>query len=191
MRIGIALGSNLGDRLANLRAARQAINSLASQLADPCGSPHLDRSAPAGSVVALAADKSCTLVSSVYETEPVGCEPGAGKFLNAVLEIDYDEDPTELLEMLIRVEESLGRNRHHRRNAPRKIDIDLLYAGGLVINNEQLQLPHPRMLQRPFVLQPLTDIRPDLILPNQTRSVSELLAQFPDSTRVSCFAEYW
>lgn len=165
MRIGIALGSNLGDRLENLRTARNAIAGFA-----------LDRS---------------MRVSRVYETEPVNCEPGAGKFLNAVLEIEYDGDPSELLEKLIRLEESLGRDRNHARNVSRKIDIDLLYADELVINNERLQLPHPRMHERRFVLQPLADIRPDLVLPNQTKPVSDLLAQIQDSTKVSCFAEDW
>jgi 2-amino-4-hydroxy-6-hydroxymethyldihydropteridine diphosphokinase len=165
MRIGIALGSNLGDRLENLRTARNAIAGFA-----------LDRSMP---------------VSRVYETEPVNCEPGAGKFLNAVLEIEYDGDPSELLDKLIRVEESLGRDRNHARNISRKIDIDLLYADELVISNERLQLPHPRMHERKFVLQPLADICPDLVLPNQTKPVSDLLAQIQDSTKVSCFAEDW
>ena len=165
MRIGIALGSNLGDRLENLRTARNAIAGFA-----------LDRS---------------MRVSRVYETEPVNCEPGAGKFLNGVLEIEYDGDPSELLEKLIRLEESLGRDRNHARNVSRKIDIDLLYADELVINNERLQLPHPRMHERRFVLQPLADIRPDLVLPNQTKAVSDLLAQIQDSTKVSCFAEDW
>jgi 2-amino-4-hydroxy-6-hydroxymethyldihydropteridine diphosphokinase len=165
MRIGIALGSNLGDRLENLRTARNAIAGFA-----------LDRS---------------MRVSRVYETEPVNCEPGAGKFLNAVLEIEYDGDPSELLEKVIRVEESLGRDRNHARNISRKIDIDLLYADELVINNERLQLPHPRMHERRFVLQPLADICPDLVLPNQTKAVSDLLAQIQDSTKVSCFAEDW
>jgi 2-amino-4-hydroxy-6-hydroxymethyldihydropteridine diphosphokinase len=165
MRIGIALGSNLGDRMANLRAAREAI-------------------------VDLAADKS-VLASRVYETEPIGCEPGAGKFLNAVLEIEFDGDPSELLETLIRVEESLGRNRNHARNLSRRIDIDLLYADDLVIRNERLQLPHPLLHQRKFVLEPLADIRPELILPDQKKPVSELLAQIKDSTKVSCFAENW
>jgi len=165
MRIGIALGSNLGDRMANLRAARKSI---------------LD----------LAADKSL-LASRVYETEPVGCEPGAGKFLNAILEIEFDGDPSELLEKLIRIEESLGRDRDHARNVSRKIDIDLLYADELVINNEHLQLPHPRLPERKFVLQPLADIRPELILPDQKKPVRELLAQIKDSTKVSCFAENW
>lgn len=166
MRIGVALGSNLGDRLANLRAAREAI-------ADLTGA------------------KGSVLVSPVYETEPVGCEPGAGKFFNAVLEIEYNGDPTDLLQKLIRIEESLGRDRNHARNVSRKIDIDLLYAGELNVENEQLQLPHPRLHLRKFVLQPLADIRPELILPNQTKTVRELLAQTGDSTKVTCLAEKW
>ncbi len=166
MRIGVALGSNLGDRLANLRAARKAI-------ADLTGA------------------KGSVLESPVYETEPVGCEPGAGKFLNAVLEIDYNGDPTDLLQKLIRIEESLGRDRNHARNVSRKIDIDLLYASELNVENEQLQLPHPRLHLRKFVLQPLADFRPELILPNQTKTVRELLAQTGDSTKVTCFAEKW
>jgi 2-amino-4-hydroxy-6-hydroxymethyldihydropteridine diphosphokinase len=60
-----------------------------------------------------------------------------------------------------------------------------------VINNEHLQLPHPRLPERKFVLQPLADIRPELILPDQKKPVSELLAQIKDSTKVSCFAENW
>jgi 2-amino-4-hydroxy-6-hydroxymethyldihydropteridine diphosphokinase len=166
MRIGIALGSNLGDRLANLQAARTAI-------AD------------------LAVDKSSVLASLVYETEPIGCEPGAGKFLNAVLEIEYDGDPTELLKKAIGIEESLGRDRRHAKNVSRKIDIDLLYADDLNVTSEELQLPHPRLHQRKFVLQPLTDIRPDLVLPNQTRVIRELLAQSQDSTKMTCFAKEW
>lgn len=165
MRIGIALGSNLGDRLANLSVARKGI-------------------------VDLVGGKALRM-SPVYETEAIGCEPGAGKFLNAVLEIEYDGDPTELLEELIGVEESLGRDRDHARNVSRKIDIDLLYANDLVINNERLQLPHPRMHSRKFVLQPLADIRSELILPNQTRTIRELLAQIQDSTKVIRFAEKW
>ena len=166
MRIGVALGSNLGDRLANLRAARKAITDLTGA-------------------------KGSVLESPVYETEPVGCEPGAGKFLNAVLEIEYNGDPTDLLQKLIRIEESLGRDRNHARNVSRKMDIDLLYASELNVENEQLQLPHPRLHLRKFVLQPLADFRPELILPNQTKTVRELLAQTGDSTKVTCFAEKW
>jgi 2-amino-4-hydroxy-6-hydroxymethyldihydropteridine diphosphokinase len=166
MRTGIALGSNLGDRMANLRAARQAIVDLASVTTPVLSSP-------------------------VYETEPVGCEPGAGKFLNAVLEIEYDGDPSELLEQLVRVEESLGRERDHAKNVSRKIDIDLLFADDLSVENERLQLPHPRMHLRKFVLQPLADIRPDLLLSDQRKTARELLAQIEDSTKVIRFAEKW
>ena len=176
MRTGIALGSNLGDRMANLRAARKEIVDLVRQRTDSPGRANV---------------KSPMRSSPIYETEPVDCEPDAGKFLNAVLEIDYDGDPSELLEQLIRVEESLGRKRDHARNVSRKIDIDLLYADDLNVNNERLQLPHPRLHQRKFVLQPLADIRPDLTLPNQTKTVRELLAQIEDSTKVICFAEKW
>jgi 2-amino-4-hydroxy-6-hydroxymethyldihydropteridine diphosphokinase len=165
MRIGIALGSNLGDRLANLRAARKAVAGLV--------------------------DDKTLLVSPVYETDAIGCEPGAGKFLNAVLELEFDGDPTELLEELIGVEESFGRNRNHSRNVSRKIDIDLLYADGLNVQNERLQLPHPRLHLRKFVLQPLANIRPDLVLPNQTTTVRELLAQIQDSTKVIRLEEKW
>src|SRR5947209_9026882 len=124
------------------------------------------------------------LVSRVYESEAVGCEPGAGKFLNAVLEIEYGGDPTDLLQEVIRIEESLGRDRNHPRNVSRKIDIDLLYADGLNVGNERLQLPHPRLHLRKFVLQPVADVQPSLILPNQTKTVGELLAQIEDSTKV-------
>ena len=176
MRTGIALGSNLGDRMANLRAARKEIVDLVRQRTDSPGRANV---------------KSPMRSSPIYETEPVDCEPDAGKFLNAVLEIEYDGDPSELLEQLVRVEESLGRKRDHTRNISRKIDIDLLYADDLNVNNERLQLPHPRLDQRKFVLQPLADIRPDLTLPNQTKTVRELLAQIEDSTKVICFAEKW
>lgn len=165
MRIGIALGSNLGDRLTNLRAARQRI-------------------------VDVVGNKPA-LVSPIYETEPGGCEPGAGKFLNAVMEIEHAGDPTDLLDKLIRVEESLGRKRDHARNLSRTIDIDLLYADDLVVRNERLQLPHPRLHTRKFVLQPLADLRPHLVLPGQSKTVSQLLAQTEDSTKVICFADEW
>lgn len=165
MRVGIALGSNLGDRIANLRAAKKAI-------------------------IDLVGGKSLR-GSPVYETEPVDCEPGAPKFLNAVLEIEYDGDPTELLEHMIRIEESLGRKRDHGSNVSRKIDIDLLYADDLSVQNERLRLPHPRMQTRRFVLCPLADIRPELILPGQMKSVRQLLAELKDSVTVIRFAEDW
>src|SRR5436190_8482875 len=150
MRTAVALGSNLRDRLGNLHAAREAILELSNV------SPLI-------------------VSSAVYETEPVDCEPGAGKFLNAVVEFEYEGDPASLLEHLIRIEEALGRKRDHSKNVSRTIDIDLLYCGGQQIDNGRLQLPHPRMHVRKFVLQPLADIGPNLILPGQEKNVSELL----------------
>jgi 2-amino-4-hydroxy-6-hydroxymethyldihydropteridine diphosphokinase len=166
MRTAVALGSNLGDRLENLRAARNAI-------------------------VGLAKVKSPIVSSATYETEPVDCEPGAAKFLNAVVEFEYQGDPTTLLKQLIRIEEALGRRRDHPKNASRTIDIDLLYCDDRKIDAERLKLPHPRIHKRKFVLQPLLDIRPDLVLPGQTKTVSELLRQLTGSGEVVRFKNNW
>jgi len=166
MRTAVALGSNLGDRLGNLRAARQAILSL-SNVNPPI------------------------LSSPIYETEPIGCEQGAEKFLNAVVEFDYEGDPANLLEQFIRIEEALGRTRDHPKNVSRTIDIDLLYCGDHNIENERLQLPHPRMHLRKFVLQPLADIRPELVLSGQKKTVSESLRELGKSSEVLRFADEW
>ena len=166
MRTAVALGSNIGDRLENLRAARKAI-------------------------LALATVKQPILSSAVYETEPVGCEPGAGKFLNAVVEFEYQGDPACLLEQLIRIEEALGRKRDHLRSVSRTIDIDLLYCGDQRITHERLQLPHPRLHLRTFVLRPLADIRPDLTLPDRKKSILELVAEVEQAGDVVRFAEEW
>ncbi|HET6886485.1 MAG TPA: 2-amino-4-hydroxy-6-hydroxymethyldihydropteridine diphosphokinase [Candidatus Udaeobacter sp.] len=166
MRTAVALGSNLGDPLENLRAARRQIIEL-------------DKVQPP------------ILSSGIYETKPVDCERGASKFLNAVVEFDYEGDAVQLLEQLVRIEESLGRKRDHQKNVSRTIDIDLLYCGDRQIDNERLQLPHPRMHLRKFVLQPLTDIRPDLILPGQTRTIADLLAELEDCGGVVSLASYW
>ena len=166
MRTAVALGSNIGDRLETLRAARKAILDLANV-------------------------KAPILSSAVYETEPVGCEPGAGKFLNAVVEFEYRDEPARLLEQLIEIEEALGRKRDHRPNVSRTIDIDLLYCGDQRIDDERLQLPHARLHLREFVLRPLADIRPDLLLPGQKKTIRELLAEVEQSGDVIRFAEQW
>ena len=166
MRTGVALGSNIGDRATNLKLARTAIAKIPGVT-------------------------SPLLSSSVYETDPVGCEPGAGKFLNAVVDFDYRGHLAGLLEELIRIEESLGRKRDHARSISRQIDLDLLYSGDATIDSEELRLPHPRISGREFVLRPLADIRPDLVLPGQTKAVSELLAEFPESDKVVPSKQVW
>ena len=166
MRTAVGLGSNLGDKLNNLRVARDAI-------------------------VRLAAVSPPVVVSPLYETEPVDCEPGAGKFLNAVMEFDCESRPADLWEELDRIEQSLGRRREDGRNISRTIDIDLLYCGEEKIQSERLQVPHPRMHERRFVLQPLADIRPELVLPGQTKSVRELLARLQESPKVIRLMDRW
>jgi 2-amino-4-hydroxy-6-hydroxymethyldihydropteridine diphosphokinase len=166
MRTAVALGSNIGDRLENLRVARKAIFDLANV-------------------------NPTILSSAVYETEPVACEPGAAKFLNAVVEFEYEGDPARLLEQLIQIEEASGRKRDHPRNFSRTIDIDLLYCGDQQINDERLQLPHPRLHLREFVLRPLADISPDLMLASQKKTIRELLAEVEQSGEVIRFAQEW
>jgi 2-amino-4-hydroxy-6-hydroxymethyldihydropteridine diphosphokinase len=154
MRAGVALGSNLGERLANLRNARREIASMSGTL------PPLRSSA-------------------IYETEPVDCEKGAAKFFNAVVEFGYSGPPVELRRELAAIERTLGRPATHERNVSRPIDLDLLYFGELVLETEELRLPHPRVVDREFVLRPLADIRPDLVLPKQREAVSVLLLRLP------------
>jgi len=166
MRTAVALGSNLGDRLENLRSARRQI-------------------------IEVADVRSPVFSAGIYETEPVDCEPGASKFLNTVIEFDFEGDPLQLLKQLARIEESLGRKRDHPKNVSRRIDIDLLYCGDQQIDNERLQLPHPRMHLRKFVLQPLADIRGDLILPNQRKTVRELLPKSDESGETVRLMNEW
>ncbi len=153
-RAGISLGSNLCNRRANLRAAVDQLRKIAS-------SGELFLEAP------------------VYETEPVDCPAGSQAFLNSVVEIGFNGDAFELLRLTRQIEADLGRQALRERNAPRPIDLDLLYFGDRIIDSELLVLPHPRLCQRRFVLQPLADIRPDLVLPGMTQSIGELLAMLP------------
>jgi 2-amino-4-hydroxy-6-hydroxymethyldihydropteridine diphosphokinase len=150
-RAGIALGSNLGDRMGHLRAALDALRQIASP-----GEP--------------------VLTAPVYQTEPHFCQPGSPDFLNTVVEIGFNGSPLELLSRTRTFEKQLGRTRGAERNTPRTIDIDLLYLGDEILDDGELTLPHPRIGERRFVLQPLADIRPELVLPGQSRSVAEMLA---------------
>ena len=166
MRAGIALGSNLGDRLAKLKAAREQLERL------PNVRPPI-------------------LASAVYDTEPVACEPNAPRFLNAVIELGYDGEPTDLLHDLKRIEAELGRPPDHERNRSRTLDLDLLYFGDVTTSGPQLKLPHPRMHERRFVLQPLHDIRPELVLPSQNENVAALLNRLPETPAVVRLGSEW
>jgi 2-amino-4-hydroxy-6-hydroxymethyldihydropteridine diphosphokinase len=165
-RAGIAFGANLGDRLSSLTTARARLLALAS--ATP---PFLS--------------------SAVYETEPVDCEPGAQRFLNATVEIGYAGGSRQLLTELRKIEDALGRPPDHERNRSRTIDLDLLYHGERTIDEPDLQLPHPRMHLRAFVLRPLAEIRPNLVLPGQVKTVGELSEELPLSASVVRSARQW
>src|SRR4051812_22971782 len=107
MRAGIALGSNVGDRLGNLNAAR-------------------------GEILNLPGVRPPIFNSPIYETEPVDCEPGAASFLNAVIDLAYDGNPHDLFGRLREIEVALGRARDHQKNMSRPIDLDLLYCDDIV-----------------------------------------------------------
>jgi 2-amino-4-hydroxy-6-hydroxymethyldihydropteridine diphosphokinase len=166
MRAGIAFGSNLGDRLLLLRQARACVT--ASALLSPP-----------------------ILPSSIYLTSPVDCPPDSDGFLNAVLEGELTGDPVALLRELRALEEGLGRPARRERNEPRAIDLDLLYAGDCEIRTDELVLPHPGISRRRFVLAPLAEIRPGLILPGQTETVSQLLKKLPAGDSAEALDEKW
>ncbi len=148
--IGIGFGSNMGDRLANLIKARRL-------LLDVCEDP----------------DKA--IFSSVYETQPVDCADETKLFYNAVGQITFSNTPQSILDLCLHIESLLGRSNLHEPNAPRTIDLDLLYAGKVVTSTPQLTLPHPRLTSRLFVLTPLAEIRPELQLPGDNFSVTDHL----------------
>ena len=150
MRAGIALGSNLGDRNALLK---EAIGHLR-----------------------MIHESGDFLLSSLHETEPVDCAPGSPPFLNAVAEIGTSLQPLELLRRLQGQEIRSGRPKDHPRNASRTLDLDILYCDEMSLHHPELDLPHPRMLDRAFVMAPLAEIRPELKLPGWQMTCLEYLS---------------
>jgi 2-amino-4-hydroxy-6-hydroxymethyldihydropteridine diphosphokinase len=145
----LGLGSNVGDRPANLRAVPA----------------ELERRG-VGVVAA----------SSVYETEPQGLVTDQPDFLNACLEIETELGPEQLLDACKEVERQLGREEGGRRHGPRPIDVDLLLLGDVELRTERLTLPHAEVSTRRFVLEPLLELDPDLTLPDGTRLAAALRA---------------
>ncbi len=166
MEYGLSLGSNLGDRLGQLADAAQSISAL-----------------PGVRILAR---------SAVYETDPVdvSSQYEDRPFLNAVLIVEAAPDPAATAQLAHDIEARMGRIRQDDRNAPRPVDIDLIYAGALCVESAGLTLPHPRWAQRRFVVQPLADVRPRLILPGQTLCVSRLLESLPRVPRVRPFGAW-
>jgi 2-amino-4-hydroxy-6-hydroxymethyldihydropteridine diphosphokinase len=127
------------------------------------------------------------LKSSLWQTTPVDCPPGSPKFLNAVVGLlpGEAETPESLLEKLQGLEKEFGRRPKKILNEPRPLDLDLIAFGNEVRNSPELTLPHPRAHQRRFVLQPLSELAPELILPGQTKKISQLLAELPTGEAVT------
>ncbi|HET7432849.1 MAG TPA: 2-amino-4-hydroxy-6-hydroxymethyldihydropteridine diphosphokinase [Nocardioides sp.] len=147
-RVVLALGSNLGERLATLQGAVDA-------LADT-------------------PDLWITAVSPVYETEPVDCPEGSKKFLNAVVLADTTLAANRLMDRALAIEDAFDRMRSDVKNAPRTLDVDLIVVGDRRSDEDHLRLPHPRAHERAFVLQPWFDVEPDAVLADHG-SVKELL----------------
>lgn len=156
-RIWIGLGANLGDRRAALCAAREQLEALSL-----------------GGLV----------LSPIYQTEPWGLADQPA-FLNQVAGLRTDRAPLDLLAELQRIERGAGRLRPGPRWGPRNLDLDLLCWPDLALDGPTLTLPHPRLAERRFVLAPLADVAPDLVVPGLDATVAELLARCEDPCAVS------
>lgn len=120
--------------------------------------------------------------SSFYLTQPVGA-PGQAWFLNAVVEAETSLLPLQLLHALLQIERDLGRRRI-TPHGPRTIDLDILFYGSSVIRSRELEVPHPRLTERRFVLVPLVQMAPELRHPALHKSIAQLLAETPDRSEV-------
>jgi 2-amino-4-hydroxy-6-hydroxymethyldihydropteridine diphosphokinase len=166
MKALVALGSNLGDRLTMLQRA----------------------------CVALDAEAGIELgrVSSVYKTDPIG--PGEqAAYLNAVVELETALEPRSLLERLLAIELALGRDRSAAAVhwGPRTLDLDLLLMGDLQVDEDGLELPHPRLHERAFVLLPLLDVAADAVHPGLGRTVAELATEVAGSAGIERQTGMW
>jgi 2-amino-4-hydroxy-6-hydroxymethyldihydropteridine diphosphokinase len=153
------LGSNLGDRMAYLEFAFAGLSEMAGMISK---------------------------ASRVYETEPWGVE-GQENYLNRVLQIESMQTATELLKIIRILEELAGRDRKAERYASRTLDIDILYYGSRVIQENELLVPHPEISKRRFVLEPLCEIAPEFVHPLSGKTNACMLSECDDNCRVLPF----
>ena len=153
----IALGSNVGNRQENLKKALHALND---------------------TLIVLK-------TSSLYETEPMYVED-QNWFLNCVVKVDTELSPRSLFDVVKEIELRMGRNGSgkERRFGPRIIDIDILFYGKQIVSERDLEIPHPRIQERLFVLVPLSEVEPDFIHPIYRKRISELLAELHSEKRI-------
>ncbi|MEJ2199433.1 MAG: 2-amino-4-hydroxy-6-hydroxymethyldihydropteridine diphosphokinase [Desulfuromonadaceae bacterium] len=160
----LALGSNLGDRLATLRGARAALEAHSNI--------------------------RVTGASSIYETEAVGGPTGQDRYFNAVLQVETGLAPRELLTACHAIEQHFGRRREVHWG-PRTLDIDLLFFGEASADGPDLMLPHPHLHLRRFVLAPLLELAPALIHPRLGKSIRELYAHLNDPAGLRRAEVFW
>jgi 2-amino-4-hydroxy-6-hydroxymethyldihydropteridine diphosphokinase len=155
----IALGSNLGDSRSVILRVMQELQKFSDEF---------------------------LAQSSLLETAPVDCPPGSPNFVNAIVALTprLDETPESLLKKLQSLEKEFGRTPKKVLNEPRPLDLDLIAFGNEIRSTAELVLPHPRAHLRRFVLQPLSEIAPDLILPGQNKTVAELLRDLPPAETI-------
>ena len=156
----IAFGSNLGDSRKSILDAMVRLQNFSDVL---------------------------ILQSSLWQTSPVNCPPDSPKFVNAVAGLvpRKDETPESLLEKLRKLEKEFGRAPKTVLNEPRPLDLDLIAFGNEIRNSSELILPHPRAHLRKFVLQPLSEIAPGLILEGQGKTVLDLIAEIPSEETIT------
>ena len=167
MEIGFSLGSNMHNRKRLLMQAKTLLLSAPrTQFVDQ---------------------------SPIYETTPIDVKPEYADmaYLNSVVIMESELPLESWLSYIGKIETNLGRERTEDRNAPRTIDIDIIYAGDQILDGGGLEVPHPRWAERRFVVQPLCDVRPELVVPESHKPVSDILRSLPPDEGLSVFDEKW
>jgi 2-amino-4-hydroxy-6-hydroxymethyldihydropteridine diphosphokinase len=163
--IGLSLGSNMGDRLQNLKSACEDLEKYE--------------------------EIQIIAKSKIYETEPVSVpeEYKDALYYNAFIVVSTTMIPESLLEIAKEMERKYGRDLCPEKNSPRPLDIDIIYVGNLTFNTKRVKVPHDRWNERLFVVQPLVDVRPNIIIPGQTKTAKQILKKLPKKPYVRFASE--